>query len=72
MARTFRFLIAVAAGLVPVLMAPGCSSNSNEASMAGTKGVASSNAAKSQEEYFKQQTAQQQKKPGAADKSAKP
>ena len=52
MARAIRFFVTTAVGLVLVMPHSGCSSNVNDAGVAGTKGEAPADAPKSQEEFF--------------------
>jgi len=54
MRSTVRALLPCVVGVCLVAAQGGCGEN-NEASMAGTKGVAPENAPKSQSDYFKQQ-----------------
>jgi hypothetical protein len=58
-----RFPIVSAVVLGIILPLGGCS-DSNEASMAGTKGVAPANAPKSEADFYKQQKAQAQQAKG--------
>jgi hypothetical protein len=66
MRAILRFPIVAAVVLGLVLPLGGCNSDSNEASMAGTKGVAAPNAPKSQAEFYKQQKALEKPAKGTA------
>ena len=64
MRTVVRFPIVSAVVLGLALPLGGCNSDSNEASMAGTKGVAAPNAPKSQADFYNQQKAQAQQAKG--------